>query len=69
MLIRGADADAQRTALSFYDFKKHKPDAPVKIVAQKENADYSAAIIRKNEPELLARPSTGAGRYQGRRYL
>jgi cystine transport system substrate-binding protein len=25
----------------------------VKIVAQQANADYSAAIIRKGEPELL----------------
>ena len=54
-LVLTGRADATlNDSLSFYDFKKHKPDAPVKIVAQKENADYSAAIIRKNEPELLA---------------
>ncbi|HWU60553.1 MAG TPA: amino acid ABC transporter substrate-binding protein [Ensifer sp.] len=41
-------------SLSFLDFKKHKPDAPVKVVATEANADYSGIIIRKGEPELLA---------------
>ena len=40
--------------LSFFDFKKHKPDAPVKIAAEEANADYSGIIIAKNQPELLA---------------
>jgi cystine transport system substrate-binding protein len=54
-LVLTGRADATiNDSLSFLDFKKHKPDAPVKIVAQQSNADYSAAIIRKNEPELLA---------------
>lgn len=53
-LVLTSRADATiNDSLSFLDFKKHKPDAPVKIVAQEANADYSAAIIRKGEPELL----------------
>ena len=53
VLTKRADATIN-DSLSFLDFKKHKPDAPVKIVAEQENADYSGIIIRKNEPELLA---------------
>lgn len=54
-LVLQGRADATiNDSLSFYDFKKHKPDAPVKIAAQEENADYSGIIIRKNQPELLA---------------
>jgi cystine transport system substrate-binding protein len=41
-------------SLSFLDFKKHKPDANVKIVAQEANADHSGVIIAKGEPKLLA---------------
>jgi cystine transport system substrate-binding protein len=52
VLTKRADATVN-DSLSFLDFKKHKPDAPVKIVAQQENADYSGIIIRKGEPELL----------------
>jgi cystine transport system substrate-binding protein len=53
-LVLTSRADATiNDSLSFLDFKKHKPEAPVKIVAQEANADYSAAIIRKGEPELL----------------
>jgi len=52
VLTKRADATIN-DSLSFLDFKKHKPDAPVKIVAQQANADHSAAIIRKGEPELL----------------
>ena len=54
-LVLTGRADATiNDSLSFLDFKKHKPDAPVKIVAQQANADFSAVIIRKGEPELLA---------------
>lgn len=54
-LVLTGRADATiNDSLSFLDFKKHKPDAPVKIVAQQANADFSAAIIRKGEPELQA---------------
>jgi cystine transport system substrate-binding protein len=53
VLTRRADATIN-DSLSFLDFKKHKPDAPVKIAAQQDNADYSGIIIRKGEPELLS---------------
>ncbi|TCL72902.1 amino acid ABC transporter substrate-binding protein [Rhizobium sp. BK251] len=52
VLTKRADATVN-DSLSFLDFKKHKPDANVKIAAEQENADYSGIIIRKNEPELL----------------
>jgi L-cystine transport system substrate-binding protein len=53
-LVLTGRADATiNDSLSFLDFKKHKPDAPVKIVAQQKDADYSGVIMRKGEPELL----------------
>ncbi|WP_102960724.1 amino acid ABC transporter substrate-binding protein [Mangrovicella endophytica] len=54
-LVLQGRADATiNDSLSFYDFKKAKPDAPVKIAAEEANAEHSGIIIRKNEPELLA---------------
>ncbi|MBN9242086.1 MAG: amino acid ABC transporter substrate-binding protein [Mesorhizobium sp.] len=54
-LVLTGRADATiNDSLSFYDFKKHKPDAPVKIAAQEENADYSGIIVRKGDDELVA---------------
>ncbi len=54
-LVLNKRADATiNDSLSFYDFLKRKPDAPVRIASEKENADYSGVIIRKGEPELLA---------------
>ena len=54
-LVLTGRADATiNDSLSFYDFKKHKPDADVKIAAQEENADYSGVIVRKGDPELVA---------------
>ena len=53
-LVLTGRADATiNDSLSFLDFKKHKPDANVKIAAQEENADYSGVIVRKGEPDLL----------------
>jgi cystine transport system substrate-binding protein len=54
-LVLNGRADATiNDSLSFYDFKKHKPDADVKIVAEEEKADYSGVIVRKGDPELVA---------------
>ncbi|KXF77066.1 amino acid ABC transporter substrate-binding protein [Paramesorhizobium deserti] len=54
-LVLNGRADATvNDSLSFLDFKKHKPDANVKIAATEADADYSGIIIRKNEPDLLA---------------
>ena len=52
VLTRRADATIN-DSLSFLDFKKKKPDAPVKIAAEQADADFSGIIIRKDEPELL----------------
>ena len=53
-LVLNGRADATiNDSLSFLDFKKHKPEANVKIAAQEEDADHSGVIIRKGEPELL----------------
>ncbi len=53
-LVLTGRADATiNDSLSFLDFKKQKPDANVKIAAEKPDADYSGIIIRKGEPELL----------------
>ncbi|GHD23365.1 amino acid ABC transporter substrate-binding protein [Tianweitania populi] len=54
LVLKGRADATLNDSLSFLDFKKHKPDAPVKIAAQEENADFSGIIIRKNEPDLLA---------------
>ena len=54
LLIDGRAEATINDSLSFLDFKKHKPDANLKIVAQQDNADSSGAIIRKGEPQLLA---------------
>jgi cystine transport system substrate-binding protein len=52
-LVLTGRADATiNDSLSFLDFKKHKPDANVKIVAEQADADHSGIIIRKGEPEL-----------------
>jgi cystine transport system substrate-binding protein len=54
-LVLTGRADATiNDSLSFFDFKKHKPDAPVRIAAQEEAADYSGVIVRKGDPELVA---------------
>jgi cystine transport system substrate-binding protein len=53
-LVLNGRADATiNDSLSFFDFKKQKPDANVKIAATEENADHSGVLIRKGNPELL----------------
>lgn len=39
--------------ISFLDFKKQKPDAPVKIVAEKEEASQSGLMFRKGNETLV----------------
>ncbi|MFC4099841.1 amino acid ABC transporter substrate-binding protein [Paenibacillus xanthanilyticus] len=39
--------------LSFLDFKKQKPNAPIKIVAETEDASQSAFLFNKGNPELV----------------
>lgn len=40
--------------LSYLDFKKQKPDAPVKVVATQDEAAASGIIVQKGNPELVA---------------
>jgi L-cystine transport system substrate-binding protein len=53
VLTKRADATIN-DSLSFLDFKKHKPDAPVKIAAEKADADASGIIVRKGQADLVA---------------
>lgn len=39
--------------LSFLDFKKHRPDAKVKAVAEHANASRSGILLRKGNPDLV----------------
>jgi cystine transport system substrate-binding protein len=53
-LVLQGRADATiNDSLSFFDFKKHQPDANVKIAATQPNADYSGVLLAKGKPELL----------------
>jgi cystine transport system substrate-binding protein len=54
LVITGRADATINDSLSFLDFKKHKPDAPVKIAAEQDDADYSGIIFRKGDAELKA---------------
>lgn len=52
-LVAQGRADATiNDNLSFLDFKKHKPDAPVKIVATRSDAEQVGILIEKGNPQL-----------------
>lgn len=54
-LVLTGRADATlNDSLSYLDFKKKQPDAPVKVVASQENATSSGVILRKGDEELVA---------------
>lgn len=53
VLTRRADATIN-DSLSFLDFKKQQPQAPVTVVAEKPDADYSGIILRKGDEDLVA---------------
>lgn len=40
--------------LSFLDFHKQKPDAPVEVVATQDDASASGIIVQKDNPDLVA---------------
>jgi cystine transport system substrate-binding protein len=54
LVIQGRADATINDSLSFFDFKKHQPDANVKIAATQANADYSGVLLAKGKPELLA---------------
>ncbi|SFU74663.1 amino acid ABC transporter substrate-binding protein [Xenorhabdus koppenhoeferi] len=54
-LVSTGRADATiNDKLSYLDYKKHRPDAPVKIVAADTQASQIAVLLRKNDTELKA---------------
>ncbi|EPI2362902.1 TPA: amino acid ABC transporter substrate-binding protein [Klebsiella michiganensis] len=54
LVVQGRADATINDNLSFLDFKKHKPDAPVKIVASQSDAEKSGVLLRKNNPQLKA---------------
>lgn len=52
LVVQGRADATVNDKLSFLDFKKHRPDAPVKIVASEDNASASAVLLRKDESTL-----------------
>jgi cystine transport system substrate-binding protein len=54
LVLQGRADATLNDNLSFLDFKKKKPDAPVKIIATQDKADVSGVIFRKGNPDLKA---------------
>ncbi|WP_342322626.1 amino acid ABC transporter substrate-binding protein [Kosakonia sp. BYX6] len=54
LVVQGRADATINDNLSYLDFKKHKPAAPVKIVAAQSDAEKSGVLIRKGNPELKA---------------
>ncbi len=54
LVLTGRAEATVNDSLSFLDFKKKQPQAPVKIVAEKADADYSGIIVRKGDDDLVA---------------
>lgn len=53
LVVQGRADATLNDSLSFFDFKKHQPDANVKIVATEANADFSGVLLAKGKPELV----------------
>ena len=54
-LVLNGRADATiNDSLSYLDFKKHKPDAKVKIAATRPDAEYEGIVFPKGEPDMKA---------------
>jgi L-cystine transport system substrate-binding protein len=54
LVVTGRADATVNDSLSFLDFHKQKPNAPVKIAAEQADADASGIILRKNNPALKA---------------
>jgi cystine transport system substrate-binding protein len=54
LVVQGRADATLNDSLSFLDFKKKQPNAPVKIAATADDASYSGVIVRKGDPELVA---------------
>lgn len=54
-LVLTGRADATlNDSLSYLDFKKHQPNSPVKIAAEKKDAESSGVLLRKGDDDLVA---------------
>lgn len=54
-LVANGRVDATiNDSLSYLDFMKHRPDAPLKVVAYDSKPQLQGILMRKNNPELLA---------------
>ncbi|MDX7992531.1 amino acid ABC transporter substrate-binding protein [Xenorhabdus sp. psl] len=53
LVVTGRADATLNDRLSFLDFKKQRPNAPVKIVAQQADASKSAVLVRKGDAELV----------------
>ncbi len=54
LVVQGRADATINDSLSFLDFKKKQPNAPVKIAATEDDAAYSGIIVRKGDPELVS---------------
>lgn len=54
LVLSGRAAATINDKLSFLDFKKQKPNANVKIIANAEQQENSAILLRKDQPNLVA---------------
>lgn len=54
LVVQGRADATINDSLSFLDFKKKQPNAPVKIADTQDEAAYSGVIVRKGDPELVA---------------
>lgn len=53
LVVQGRADATLNDSLSFFDFKKKQPNAPVKIVATQGDASESGILIRKGDSELV----------------
>ncbi|WP_215780667.1 amino acid ABC transporter substrate-binding protein [Paludibacterium sp. B53371] len=54
-LLLSGRADATiNDSLSFFDFKKHQPNAPLKVAAYEANAESAGVVLRKGNPALVS---------------
>ncbi|QPR27015.1 amino acid ABC transporter substrate-binding protein [Edwardsiella hoshinae] len=53
LVISGRAAATLNDNLSYLDFRQHKPNAPLKVVAVAEQGADSAILVRKNQPQLV----------------
>ncbi len=58
LVITGRADATLNDSLSFLDFKKQKPDAPVKIAAEDANGQPSGIIVRQGDDDLVAAINT-----------